>query len=376
MRVKILFFLLLFPLVPLFALRSGDKISELQGVRWLSGNPVRLYIPEGGQELQYRVVVFVLTHAPGTQETFRMLEDLQKKYSKTVRIAVVSPDPESDVKDLLSRMRKPAFSVAVDRDRKLVQKYMAGSMLYPMAFVASPGGVIAWNGEAADLPELLAEAEKKPVDVEKQKKLSVLLDELQVMMRDNTSRKMRHHVRGIFRLDPGNAAALRMTLFSLEHSGRIPEAWLILREQLGAAPGKARIYLTAMDLIARYPVLAGELPGVVSRFVQNIRDLESCDAAVLTLLTRFSFSADALLGAVKIYEAASSLTDNAPAAQLAGHAAAGALLASRLGNWNKAVELQTRSRRLWLDAGNAFSAAAAEKLLQYYQLCLKTKVKW
>ena len=373
-------FLLFFSLTfPLFALRSGDRSLPLTGIKWLVGRPLTLTFPapEAGQRV-HRAVVFLLTHSSNAPETLQILNGLSERYGKRFQVAVITPDPETDARNFLNRFPLKGISFGVDAQRQLTGKYMGGSMLYPMAFVTDYRGEILWNGEVVDLPELLEEAEKAPIDADKQEKLSKMLDELQVMMRDNNNRKMRHLTDRIFRLDPGNAAALRMRLFVLENSGRIPEAWLTIRSQLAAVPGKTRLYYTAVDLIARYPYLSRELPGVIAQFMKNVSDPDACDFLTYTLLNRFPFDTAALSGAIRLYERSCMLAKTlrrTPAAS-AGHTGAGALLASRLGNFPKALELQRQTIKFWEQAQNRGAASAAEKIAEYFELCAKSQVKW
>ena len=297
----------------LFALRSGEKAVELTDIRWLKGNPHRLYFsrPEGRQ-LHYRAVVFLLMHAGNAAETIQMLNQLQEKYPAALRINVITPDPESDAKAFAAGIPFKNIAFGVDRDRKTTGKFMENSMLYPMAFLVGPEGGIVWNGEVVDLPEILEEALKKPLDVEKQKKIAALLDELQVLMRDNAERQMCLLADRIFRLDPGNAAAMRMRLFVLENSGRIPEAGELIFEQLKCSPKKIRLYYNAFDLIARYPYYIKELNRVTEAFMENISDPDACDFAVWTLLSRMNFEPEALPCAVKLYQKGAELTKTTP----------------------------------------------------------------
>lgn len=379
MKRYLLILFLLSPILSLFALRCGDDVVELNGIRWLRGTPQQMTVKhnkEGRRE--YRVAVFMLTNAGNAPETLRILDQMARRYSQMLQLCVITPDPRSEAENLLSRVHTTSLSFGVDPDRKLTQRYMAGSMLYPMAFVAGQMRTIEWNGEAIDLPEFLAETEKNPVDTDKYEKISPLLDELQTLMRSNDNRKMRITAARVFKADPGNAAALRMRLFYLENTGRIREAWETLRQQLSSVPDKARLYYTALDMIARYPLFSGSLPTVTDDFSKHISDPDACDYMVWQLLKNFDFDPAALGAAVKLYEksaAESKKIRRAPAA-LAGHYSTGALLAARLGNLAKAIELQRQTVRCWKNANNPSAALAAEKTMKYFDLCNKTRVKW
>ena len=370
-------FLLLLPFLPLLALRSGDKMRPPVDIKWLRGNLPEPVERDAAGRTKYRIFTFLLTHTANSPETVMMLNGLVSR-DDVAGIAVITPDPASDAEAFLERLPKTAVSFGVDKSRRTTGTYMAGSILYPMAFVIDPDGLIVWNGEAVDLPEFLDGLRGKPADVSRQRRIAEKLDELQTLMRGSELRRMRHLADEIFRLDPGSAPALRMMLFVLESSGRIPEAWDILASQLDAAPRKARIYYAALDMISRHAALRKELPGVIGRFLENVKSPEAFDVMVWTLLDRFTFDAAALEGAVRLYEAGGRLPGSggrSPAAA-AGRCAAGALLAARLGQFPKAVELQKQAARHWRAAGSASAAANAEKTAAYFELCGKTSVKW
>ena len=171
---------------------------------------------------------------------------------------------------------------------------------------------------------------------------------------------------------------MRMGLFVLENTGRAAEGWNIIREQLTAVPQKARLYYTALDYLSRHPVFAEELPEITKIFLDNINDADACDYLTWHLLSRFNFDSRALTAAVRIYEKGRAETRQTrrSSAALAGHTASGALLAARLGNFTKAIELQHQTIRHWQAAKNPAAAENAKKIAEYLILCSKTRVKW
>ena len=220
-------FFLLFYVCTLSALRCGNDVVELSGIKWLRGTPQTLTLrhnKEGRRE--YRVVVFMLTNTANSIQTLKVLNQLAQRYADMIQISVITPDSEQDANNLLGRIHTPYLSFGVDSKRALTFRYMGGSMLFPMAFIAGQMRTIEWSGEAIDLPELLEETAKKPIDTDKYEKISPLLDELQMLIQSRDNRKMRLIASRIFKLDPGNAAALRMRLFYLREIDRLqPTLW-------------------------------------------------------------------------------------------------------------------------------------------------------
>ena len=379
MKRLLLILFLLFSALTLSALRCGDDVVELSQVKWLRGNPRSMMLKHNKERRrEYSIAVFMLTNTPDAVETLRILDQLAQRYAKMVQISVITPDAEQDAQTLLSKIHTPHLAFGIDSSRQLTARYMGGSMFFPMAFVAGQMRTIEWSGEVIDLAELLAETEKNPIDTDKYEKLAPLLDELQMLMRSNDNRKMRLFTSRVFKLDPGNAAALRMRLFYLENTGRFDEAWETLHSQLAAAPQKVRLYYTALDMLSRYPRFAGKLPEIIRQFIQYINDPDACDHMIRQLLSRFDFNPDALDAAVKLYEKSrdASLKLRRSPAALAGHYSAGALLAARLGNLPQAIDLQKKTVRCWQEAKNPAAADSAEKIAEYFNLCNKTRIKW
>ena len=121
-----------------------------------------------------------------------------------------------------------------------------------------------------------------------------MLDELQTLLRESSERKMKQLTEKIFEISPAHPAALRMRLFALENSNRIPEAWKLINERLKAAPGAARLYFTALDFVSRYPFFRKDLRQNLQRFEANVKAPESRCMMAWELLKRFKYNITAL----------------------------------------------------------------------------------
>ena len=210
---------------PLYALRPGDPAEEL-AVKWIRGVPLAV-LPPAKEELktgELKAVVFLLTRAQNTDDTLTLLNFLRRTFANRVRFAVVTPDSETDVKELLKRRPDFTASFGVDTKRTLTPKYIGSSLLLPLAFITDDEGEIVWSGEAAYLGEALQKCLDGTLDRDAQRKLSPLLDELPTLLRGDNESRMRRLVDSILRIEPGQPTALRIRLFVLESSGRADEA--------------------------------------------------------------------------------------------------------------------------------------------------------
>lgn len=351
-----------------FALRSGDDALEPLKVKWLAGAPFRFALPQENKEngKKLSIAVFLLCRARQSPSAVMMLESLASRYGKRVNIAVITPDSESDLEALLRMVPVKSISAGVDEERKLTAEFMAGSLLYPMAFVSDSRGRLLWNGETVDLGEMVERFFAGTFNARAAREIAPMLDELHTCLRDNDDRKMRRLVNDILALEPGNAAALRMRLFSLEQRNRKLEAWQLVSEALEKAPQVARLYFTAVDLIIRDAVLAGQLEKVLVNFERNVSDPEPRALMAYTLCERTSYDTAAVKGAEKLL-ANCRKEQFSSRSSLALFYAAKAAAAYRLCRLDEAIRAQQECVEEWKNSGNHFNAASAAKRLDYFK---------
>jgi tetratricopeptide (TPR) repeat protein len=355
---------------PLFALRPGDKALKLDKVRAIRGKVLELS-PLGSDTPQpeLRAAVFLLCRAVNSGSTAAMLNDLERKYAGKLQIAIVTPDPTVDAEEFKVATADFPVALAVDVERKLTKEYMAGSLLYPMAFLVNRDGVIVWCGEAVDLAEKIQPALDGKLSIGTEAKIAELVAELQQLLRDNSDTSMRKVTSKIFDLEPGNAAAMRIRLFHLENTGRIPEARKLIDEQLKAAPKLVRLYFTAVDFAARYGYSDAELNVIVAAFERNISDPAVRVRMAWMLLERFPYHPSALRAA------AATLRRKLPADPVprANAAAARALLEYRLGNVDEALKYQRETVRLLNQVGTETELNSAKRREAYFRVVSELK---
>lgn len=373
-RKVLLFAAALLAAAETFALRPGDPVEELIGVNWVQGAPLAMLPPENPApgDPEFKAVVFLLTRAQNTDDTLTLLNYLRRTFANKVRFAVVTPDSETDVKNLLKRHPDFTASFGVDTKRTLTPKYIGSSLLLPLAFVADKEGEIVWSGEAAYLGEALQKCLDGTLDRDAQRKLSPLLDELPTLLRGDNESRMRRLVDSIFRIEPGQPTALRIRLFVLESSNRAGEALDLVQSQIKLAPKVTRLYFEAMNLIARNPQLAPENAAVVNAYAAAVTDDPDADNQMAwMLLNRQPDDPDALKSAKMLTERANSLLQNDTQGALRGSCLnTQALLAYRLGKLEEANKLQAEAIRVFEAADLPGAASDAQRRLRYYETVL------
>ena len=292
MKKLCLFIFTISTILPLAALRCGDRAAELPRLKYINGRPQSIAAEIPGNKL--RVVTFILTRAGNSRTTAGMLSTLDRINRGRVEQTLITPDPESDAATLLPLLKNSSIAFAVDSSRRITMQYMAGTLLYPKSFVIDPKGRIIWAGESVDLPEMLQEFFDGTFDAGAAEKLAPMLEEMQALLRESNERKLKKLADDIFAISPAHPGALRMRLFSLENSGRISQAWQLLDDRLKAAPPKARLYFTVLDFISRYRHFTPQLSGVLNSFDANIKNEELRSAMAWELLNRFQFDITAL----------------------------------------------------------------------------------
>ncbi len=355
----------------LFALRPGDAAKELVGVRWVSGVPFTL-LPaekEAEKEPEYRAVVFLLTRAQTADDALTLLNYLRRNFAGSARFAVVTPDSEQDVKELLKRRTDFDLSFGVDTKRELTPAYLGANRLLPMAFLVGRDGKILWSGEAIDLGEALEKALNGTLNRSAQQKIAPLLEELQTLLTGDNETKMRRTVDAIFRLEPGQPSTLRIRNFVLESNGRAGEALELTRAQIAQAPKQARLYVEALNLIARNPALDAQTDGVVKAYHAAITNDPDVDNQIARLLLeRREYSAESLKNAaILVARAKSLLTVNSSGALRGACLNTQAQLAYRLGKITEAIALQEQASTAFRTVALTGAESDSNRRLAYYR---------
>ncbi len=348
------------------ALRSGDDAVELKKTEFISGGKV-LLVPAGKKEQNLKVLVIFRAEGASSENVPRILQEMKRRYP-AVSFVALTADPKELAGKYFADNPSNAFSAAIDTDGATVRKYMAGSMIYPAAFVIDGKGKIIWNGEVIDLPEMLEEYAGGTFDAKKAVKLAPLLDDLQSRMRSGEDRMADFAVRRILAIDPKNTAALRLRLFMLENSNRTTEAWNLVADRLKANPKTSKFYLMQIDLALRHSEFTPQLKALTAMYLRNIPSDPATDSTLVwLLLTRSGFEPEVLPPAAALVKRMlKSIPENAETLTAAEVWSSAALYAYRTGLPDKAILCQQKALDI-LKKQSRHRAEAAEKMLKYYK---------
>lgn len=331
---------------PLFALTSGDEAIELKDLDYVANGPVALTPAkiDDSRKNNLRILIVARASHDGSRDALPLVYDLASRFPNAKFVAI-SPDPAADVKTFFAILKDLNFAAAVDTKRENSRLYMGSGAVYPRAFVINYQGKIIWDGEVIDLEEMLTRFQAGTFDPEIQKKVAPALQELQSRLRSGEDRMADRAAKTVLDLDPGNAAALRMRIFMLESTNRVPDAWALAGAELKKSPKNPRLYLLLLDLASRHPGLTSEIPKVAANYLASTPPGPAADGAVAwNLLNGYPFNPELLRLAGLI--AARSLPDAVkrqnPELGDADLFSATALYCSRIGRLEQACSYQDR----------------------------------
>ena len=380
-KVLVFLFCALFCAAPeLFALRPGDTADGSIGqLKWLNTLPVKLgkfSDDEAVTAPALRGVVFVLTRNRNSDFAVSALESCRRKHFRQLQIAVISPDPAEDVQNFAARHKETRLRFAVDTQRNVTPYFMAGNPLFPFGFLMDKAGRILWCGEAVDMPEAVERCFNGSINVNNEKKVAKLIDELHQRLRAGEMRALKRCADRILKLQPGHPTALRITLFALESSGNTPEAWNLLLREIDSSTQLIRLYFTALEMLRRHPELQKHLPEIAATFNTHVTTTAELLSFAGYLLQNFTENGEAFTIAYKQLmgkQRKLPVTDDDKAAA----ALLRAKLSHQIGRLNSAITYAKEAQKQFIQNENRRGAEYAGKLLKYYQtLADLSKIKY
>lgn len=353
----------------LSALTSGDDAIELRDLEYLANGPIALTpakIDDSRKEY-LRILVVARASHDGSRDALPLINDLAIRFPDA-KFVVISPDPASEVKKLFGTHKDLNFAAAVDTKKENSRLYMGSGAVYPRAFVINYQGKIIWDGEVIDLEEMLTRLQNGTFDPDVQKKISPALQDLQSRLRSGEDRMAAHAAKNVLDLDPGNAAALRMRIFMLESTNRVPDAWALAGEELKKSPQNPRLYLLLLDLASRHAGLSAELAKVAANYLASTPSNSASDGAVAwNLLNGYPFDPELLrLSGLIVSRSLPEAIKHKPELGDADLFSATALYCSRIGRLDKAHLYQQKVCDV-LEKIAPHRLDAAKKLEAYYR---------
>ena len=356
-KIKTFLLVLLFStLLPLnlYALKTGDKAREING-KWKNTERFQVCYNtiDKRNEKFLKILVFCYPNDESFTNLMPILETIQKE--PNIKVALVA-DNEKDVKLFLEQNRD--FSLPIIADRRSSSLYMAGSLIYPKAFIINYENKIIWDGELLDIMSIIKKIKNDKFNLKDELKISQELESLQLAMRSGDEFKASSHVDKILAIDPENAAALRMRLFMLEEQGRFEEAYEFLKKQQNRAPKAGGIYLLILDLLTRYEPLRNNLANL-TKDISSIEEVEIQDKLTFAwvLLNNFNYNCEAILGARGLLQSLDikKMNNN----ELAFYYTISACYCYKVGSLSPAIEFQKK-------AFDLLKNQQTEEILNYY----------
>ena len=357
------------------ALLPGEQSTETKyRLEWINCSPMPLGKVDPETQVSIpalRGVVFFYTRDDAGDPLFRLLENARRSFGGKVLIAVITPDDTTDATEFQKRHKESRLRLAVDLERKLTPHFLqGGNLILPAGFLLDADGQVLWRGEAADLPEAADLALSGKLDVGIQRKTAPLLDRIQQALRNGNMPLILRTAEQMFAIDPGNPAAVRMSVFAAESMRDPMLAWKIVERQKQAAPGVARLNFTALELILRHNELRDKLPGLIADFLKSQPSASLRYAFADALLRNFPYDGAAIVGAKKLIESA-ALGVNAAPEEMAMVLALKARLRYALGDLAGAEELQREAVQFYSRTGDKPGLDDARKMLDFFRTLTK-----
>ena len=359
------------------ALQTGQSVAKLKIAKWLKNGPVVIKTGKNvTKENRNDLYVLVLwgTWSPACRESVPMLVYLQNKYrDKGMRIIAVSREKRDVVEKFLDEYPQINYAVAIDEQSLTTLQYLGESRLLPRIYIINTDGKIAWDGEIADLSQVLKKMYNGTYNIYIQRQVSSLQQELEVSLRTGNIKDTIKTSDKILKLDPENGFAIRMRMFVYENQRQTDKAWEFLHSLLKKTPKNTMLYFIKLNFVSRfsqYSKYSSELAKEVKKQFNN--DAQMLNNMAWGLLTRFPFDGKVLEPAVECIQRALELADKNNKSFYASCLNTMALAYYRCGMLEKALDTQRRVTKMAMGDKAQSSSNDAEYL---YKSALELRKK-
>ena len=368
-KIIIIIFIISFHVFNASALQTGQDAAKLKISKWLKNGPVVIKtgrkVTEENRKNLY-VLVLWGSWSPACRESVPMLVYLQSKYrEKGLEIIAVSREKRDIVEKFLEEYPQINYAVAIDDQSLTTLNYLGESRLLPRIYIINTAGKITWDGEVADLSQVLKKMYDGTYNIYVQRQISTLQQELEVSLRTGNTKDTIKISDKIFKLDPENGFAIRMRMFVYENQRQIDKAWEFLHSRLKKTPNNTMLYFVKLDFVSRFPQYnkySTELAEEVKNNFNN--DPEMLNNMAWGLLTRFPFDGKVLQPAVECIQRALELAsaDKNNKSFYASCLNTMALAYYRCGMVEKALETQRKVTKMAMGDKTQSSSNDAEYL--------------
>ncbi len=352
------------------AVDIGAEAPPLEVREWLRGALIDFAVPKEQQKTSRKLTVVVCwgSWLAGARDITPLLEQLQTQYSdREFRIILISPESKDAVEKFLSDRKNFPCYVGLDNTEKTIRAYMGQSRLYPKAFLINPGGVLIWNGEAVDLPNVISRYYRDNLSINDWKTLGRLYEELEVLLRSRLDSSLVKITDDILKLNGEDGFAIRARLFYYDSTGQSDKAIEFLDKRVRATPNNVGVYLAAFNILrGQFPQNDAKILDFANAYFKNFaKNPAELRQLAFILLQDFGYMNGSLELTAQILPLLEK--NDASAVEKASTLSATALYLYKTGFLQDAVSKQAEAIALLPSA----EAVEAKKLLQFYESALR-----
>lgn len=365
MKKTILTICAMLPLATM-ALVTGDAVKDFTPKSLndkkvsLSGNSYRASDPYN----HLRVITIYATFFPNVAEHLVMLDELTTKYQdKDLQVLALSPEPELQLNQFIKQLPTlQNIAITADSMGTHTNYLLDGSMLSARSFILNSDKMIIWDGATDDVPEALEAMYGDKFSGTNQRQISNWQTQLEVAFASANSPEALRLSQKILNVAPTNTMALRGYMVASDSASNPVEAYEFLSSLQAKNPNSAKLYFIMLEQCAKTPQYASNAGYYATEFAKKF-PLKSSDINQICwgLLNNFTLQAEALKAVGALCKQLESATATPQILTTM------ALYQSRIGQLNKAVELQQKAIDL---STNSDEKMILQSFLNYYQTAI------
>jgi thiol-disulfide isomerase/thioredoxin len=256
-----------------YALGPGDEAPELAVKKWVKNGPVRIYLKK--PMARFYVIEFWATWSRTCRDTIPLLNYLQKKYrDKRVLVAAISSETEAELKKFLDGSKEEfIYALGIDGENDVGKAYMdVTDTVIPKAFIVDSIGTILWKGDPVDLDRVMGKIIAGDFDLDKQKKISLLHQEMRVALQSGAVDAIVKSSNKILEIDPADGLAVRGRLFVYEKRAQYKDALQFIDELIKTRPEYSRFYFLKLEMLIRQGVGRDDFAKVAETIFQKFKN--------------------------------------------------------------------------------------------------------
>lgn len=213
----------------LFALEVGDSAPKLSLSKVLRGKAIKLPSSNSnntsGDTENICVVYFWATWMNSAIHLLDFVERENTLYSDDKVLFIgITKERQSLVENFLNKLPELDINLAVDDKAKTYNKYMEGTDGVPLFFVIDQKGKLLYKGSPMELDRVLSRIIPKSFDMDKQKKIETIRNEVRKASLIMDEAKMERSAKEILEIDQTDETSLSILTDKYVREGKYTEA--------------------------------------------------------------------------------------------------------------------------------------------------------